>query len=64
LTKIRRSNFVFVAWKGDHLPRHVHVYRGRRLVLKWDIENRRVLVGTPTRRILKAIASLMKEGRL
>jgi len=64
LTKIRRSNFVFVEWKGDHLPRHVHVYKGRRLVLKWDLENRRVIEGIPTRRMLKAIASLVKEGRL
>src|SRR6185437_2549280 len=25
--KVRRGRYVFVTWKGDHSPRHVHVYR-------------------------------------
>ena len=33
--KIRRGGFVFVTWKGDHSPYHVHVYRDGTLVLKW-----------------------------
>jgi len=64
LTKIRRSNFIFLTWKGDHSPRHVHVYRNELLVLKWDLERRRVLWGIPTRRILKAIEASRTEGRL
>jgi hypothetical protein len=24
--KIRRGGYVFLSWKGDHPPRHVHVY--------------------------------------
>jgi hypothetical protein len=27
--KYRRGGYVFITWKGDHPPRHVHVYRGR-----------------------------------
>jgi hypothetical protein len=46
------------------LPRHVHVFKDRRLVLKWDLENRRVISGFPTRKILKVIAALVEEGRL
>jgi hypothetical protein len=26
--KIRRGNYVFVFWTGDHEPRHVHVVSG------------------------------------
>jgi hypothetical protein len=38
--KVRRGNYVFLSWKGDH-GRHVHVYRDGRFVLKWDLDNRR-----------------------
>jgi hypothetical protein len=41
MSKIRRGGFVFVTWKGDHPPRHLHVYRDRRFVVKWDLDNPR-----------------------
>lgn len=62
--KVRRGNHTFITWKGDHSPRHVHVYRDGRLVLKWDLENGHPMKGTPTRRILELIAELEAEGRL
>jgi hypothetical protein len=39
--KIRRGGYVFLAWIGDHSRRdvHVHVYRDRALVVKWDLDN-------------------------
>jgi hypothetical protein len=37
--KIRRGGFIFLAWVGDHSPRHVHVYRDGMLVVKWDLDN-------------------------
>jgi hypothetical protein len=33
--KIRRGGYVFIARKSDHPPRHVHVYRNGRLIVKW-----------------------------
>ena len=33
MTKIRRGNFIFVAWVEDHSPKHVHVYRDGRFVV-------------------------------
>jgi hypothetical protein len=54
----------FVTWKGDHSPRHVHVYRDGRLVLKWNFEARLPMSGKPTARILAIIAQLEKEGVL
>jgi len=62
--KIRRGNYVFLAWKGDHSPRHVHIYRDSRLVLKWDLENGCAMKGSPTARLLELIRELEQEGLL
>ncbi len=62
--KIRRGNLIFLSWKGDHSPRHVHVYREGKLILKWDLENERAMKGTSTRRILAIIRELQDEGML
>ena len=64
LGKIRRGGFVLLTWKGDHGPRHVHVYRNRRLILKWDLENQKPLCGTVSRRIRALIERLEAEGVL
>ena len=29
--KVRRGNYIFISWMGDHSPRHVHVYK------KWAV---------------------------
>jgi len=55
---------VFITWKGDHPPRHVHVYRDSRLVVKWDLDNRVPMKGAATRRVLQLIAELEAEGVL
>jgi hypothetical protein len=62
--KIRRGGFVFVTWKGDHSPYHVHVYRDSTLVVKWDLENDVAMKGEATARILRLIAKLREEGLL
>ena len=62
--KIRRGNYVFITWKGDHEPKHVHVYRHSRLVTKWDLEAQAAMKGRPTARILEFIRQLEKEGAL
>ena len=53
--KIRRKNYVFLTWKGDHSPRHVHVYRDSKFVVKYDLENRQVMKGRITRALLAII---------
>lgn len=62
--KIRRGNYVFVTWVGDHPPRHVHVYKDGKLAVKWDLEHRLAIRGKANRQILKWIAELEREGRL
>lgn len=62
--RIRRGNFIFVFWIGDHPPKHVHVYREGKLVVKWDLENDKPIHGQATRQILKHIRELSEEGVL
>lgn len=62
MPKIRRGNFMFVTWARDHSPRHVHVYRVQRLVVKWDLENWQPMRGKATTRVLKHLEELVKEG--
>ncbi len=62
--KVRRGGYVFLTWTGDHGPRHVHVYRQGKMVLKWDLENGKVMRGMATRRLRMLIHQLEREGRL
>jgi hypothetical protein len=62
--KIRRGNYVFIAWKGDHGPRHVHVYKDAKLVVKWDLQANVAMKGQPTARVLALIEQLKKESLL
>ena len=62
--KLRRGGFIFVTWKGDHPPRHVHVYRDGRLVVKWNLEEQVAMKGEATDRVLRLIAELQEEGAL
>jgi hypothetical protein len=64
MSKVRRGGYVFLTWKGDHSPRHVHVYRDGVLVLKWDLENWTPMYGTPAPMIVRLIRDLQSEGRL
>lgn len=62
--KIRRGNYIFLTWKGDHSPRHVHVYRDGRLVVKWDLEHDQPMEGAADRRLLNLIHELDEAGEL
>jgi uncharacterized protein DUF4160 len=64
LGKYRRGGYVFITWIGDHPPRHVHVYRDGKFVVKWDLDNRKAMQGNASRRILELIAQLESEGLL
>lgn len=62
--KLRRGNYVLLTWKGDHAPRHVHVYKDSKLVVKWDLENWLPMKGKASRRLLQILEELEKEGQL
>jgi len=60
--KVRRGGYVFIVWKGDHPPRHVHVYRDGVPVVKWNLDDRLPMKGSATGRVLRLIAELEAEG--
>lgn len=62
--KTRRGGYVFVTWKSDHPPRHVHVYRDGKLVVKWDLDHQKAMKGQAPSRVLDLIAELEAEGWL
>ena len=62
--KTRRGGYVFISWKSDHPPRHVHVYREGRLIVKWDLDNGKAMRGAASVEILTLIRALEAEGRL
>jgi hypothetical protein len=62
--KVRRGGYVFVTWKGDHTPRHVHVYREGKFSGKWDLENQTPMKGAAPRRVVELIEELVAEGQL
>jgi hypothetical protein len=62
--KVRRGGFLFITWKGDHSPRHVHVYRDGRLIVAWDLDNWKPMKGVAPRRVLDLIETLESEGAL
>ncbi len=62
--KHRRGDYVFITWKDDHPPRHVHVYRDGTLIVKWDLDNQNAMKGAATRHILELIRELEAEGLL
>jgi hypothetical protein len=62
--KIRRGGYIFISWRSDHPPRHVHVYREGKFIVKWDLDNGRPMKGAASREILDLIRALQAEGRL
>ncbi len=64
MSRARRGGFIFVTSVGGHAPRHVHVYRDSRLVVKWDLDNNQPMEGVATRAVLKLIEALVEEGKL
>lgn len=64
VSKIRRGNYVFLTWSGDHPPRHVHVYKDRKFLVKWNLEDWVAMEGEATRRVIRLLAELEEEGVL
>ncbi|MEK7378339.1 MAG: DUF4160 domain-containing protein [Candidatus Binatota bacterium] len=62
--KIKRGGYVFITWVGDHDPKHVHVFREGKEVLKWNLEAEVAIDGKTTKKIKKLIAELIGEEKL
>jgi hypothetical protein len=62
--KIKLGGYVFVSWSGDHLPRHVHVYKDGRLVLKYNLDQQLPMKGKASNKHLRLLSKLESEGKL
>lgn len=64
MPKVRRGGYIFLSWIGDHSPKHVHVYRDGKLVVKWDLDNWQPMKGKASNRMLKLLRELADEGQV
>lgn len=55
---------MFLTWKGDHGPRHVHVYKDGRLIAKWNLDAGVAMKGRAPARVRELIEALEREGTL
>jgi hypothetical protein len=62
--RVKRGGYIFVTWKGDHSPYHVHIYKDGSEVLKFNLEAMVPIEGEVTKRLMKLILSLIKERLL
>ncbi len=61
--KIKRGNYIFLSWIGDH-GHLVLVYKDGRLVVKWDLDSWLPIQGKATKRIEDLLKELRAEGKL
>lgn len=62
--KVRRGGYVFLSYVSDHGPRHVHVYRDEKLIVKWDLDHEVAMKGEASPKLVELIRQLQAEGRL
>jgi hypothetical protein len=62
--KVRRGGYIFITWKGDHDPYHVHIFKDSKEVAKFNLEDNVVMSGKINNKILKLIKTLQEEGEL
>ncbi len=55
---------MFITYKGDHDPPHVHIYRDGKLIAKWNLQDWVPMRGEASRKILKILEELVKKGEL
>lgn len=56
--------YIIEWWMGDHLPKHVHVYKGGREVAKVEVPGLLVLKGKINERLKKALQELIAKGEI
>jgi len=64
MSRWKRYGVIVVLYSTDHAPRHVHVFEDGQRLLKFDIENWKVMEGKMTAKAKKALTALREEGIL
>lgn len=62
MVRWKRFGVMIVRYSTDHDPRHVHIFQDGARILKFDIENWRIMEGVMTPKAKKALESLREDG--
>ncbi len=62
--KFKRGGYIFIDWIGDHSPRHVHIYKGAKLIAKFDLEKWQPMQGRINRKVMQYLVEFRKDGKL
>lgn len=58
----KRKGYVLRIYSGDHPPLHVHVFKGRKLLDRYDLEHGGFMDGTIGRHRGRALSALREAG--
>jgi len=66
MARYKRGGFIFDCWKGDHPPKHFHIFNSKGEFLgRYDIENMKPIGNwIPSNRLIKFIKEIVKEKEL
>jgi hypothetical protein len=64
--RVRRGGYIFVWWKGDHLPRHVHVFDDDgKFITRVNVKTMQPMdIRKIDKKVFGLIRELQSEGRL
>ncbi len=60
----KRGGYLIEWWIGDHLPKHVHVYKNGKEMVKVELPGFTVLKGKLNKKLKNILMELIKEGRI
>jgi len=62
--RIKRGNYLIEWWIGDHLPKHVHIYKDGFEVAKIQVPTMRLLSGRLNKQLRKILEALILEKKI
>ncbi len=60
----KRGGYLIEWWIGDHLPKHVHIYKDGKAVAKIELPGFTILKGTMNKKLKRILMELIEEGRI
>jgi len=60
--RIKRGGYLIEWWIGDHMPKHVHIYKGRMEVAKVQVPELIVLTGRMNEKLRRILMDLLRQG--
>ncbi len=64
MSRVKRGGYIIEWWMGDHLPKHVHVFKDGKEIAKVTIPKLGLLSGKMNRKLKKILTNLVEENIL